>query len=151
MPLLLTMQASSYCELRMLDQAEDFLAEADALREADPESFDRDAVFGLAMVHGNTAPAAGDLRAAYDHYRSALDEAVEAVSLPRQFTALTQLAATCKLLGDFEAALVHQEERYRVHEDHLQRRCRPPDQDAADRPRHRGGTSAGRDPPTPHR
>ncbi len=114
-PLLLTMLASVYVELGMFDEADHYLDEAGSLLEATAET-DKDAAFGLAMVRGKTAIARVDLTAAADHYRKALDVAVESVSMPRQLSALTALADTCKLLGRFEEALSYHEERFRVHE-----------------------------------
>ncbi len=115
-PLLLTMLASVYVELRMLDEADDCLDEADRLLNDTTTEPDKDAAFGLAMIRGKASIARGDLSAGADHYRKAVDVAVESVSMPRQLSALTALADSCKTLGRFEEALAYQEERFRVHE-----------------------------------
>ncbi|MEZ5224463.1 MAG: tetratricopeptide repeat protein [Ilumatobacteraceae bacterium] len=113
-PLLLTSLASSYCELRMLDDASRLLDEAEQTLGATAE-IDRDAVFFLASVGGKVATARGDLADAVTAYERALDCARESASLPRQLQAITELAETCKQLGDYERALQHQEERFRIH------------------------------------
>ncbi|MCX6520694.1 MAG: tetratricopeptide repeat protein [Actinobacteria bacterium] len=115
-PLMLTLLASSYCELQMIDQSDEYLTEAEELLEETSAEIDRDALFGLAMVRGKVAMARGDIGAAADHYRRALEIAKSGADIVRELKALTQLAATCKQLGDFEAALGYQEERFRVHE-----------------------------------
>jgi putative two-component system response regulator len=102
--------------MRMLDEAAVYLDEAERLISNNDVEYDTDALFAVAMVQGKAAIAGSDRRQAQDHYRRALDVAREAVSLPRQLTALAELATTCKELGDFEAALGYQEERFRVHE-----------------------------------
>ncbi len=115
-PLLLTKLATVYIDLRMLDDADQYLDEAGRLLADTTAEIDKDAMFGLAMVRGKAAIARVDLAAAADHYRKALQVAEEAVAKPRQLTALTSLADTCKQLGRFEEALGYQEERFRVHE-----------------------------------
>ncbi len=115
-PLLLTMLASVYVELRMLDEADDYLDEADRLLNDTTAEADKDAAFGLAMIRGKASIARGALSAGADHYRKAVEVAVESVSMPRQLSALTALADSCKTLGRFEEALTYQEERFRVHE-----------------------------------
>jgi putative two-component system response regulator len=115
-PLLLTMLGSLYCELRMLDEADAYLAEAGALLADTTAEIDKDAVFGLSMALGKVAIARMDHAAAADHYRRALDNAKEEASLTRQLGALTELASTCKELGRFELALDYQEQRFRTHE-----------------------------------
>ena len=117
MPLLLTQLASSYCELQMIDQADGYLDEAAALLAEGAAEVERSsALFGLSMVSGKVALARDDVRAAADHYRRALETAERGGDIVSKLNALTQLAATCKRLGDFEAALGYQEERFRVHE-----------------------------------
>ncbi len=115
-PQLLTLLASSYCELRMIEQAEEYIDEAAALLDDTSAEIERTALFGLSMVRGKVALARDDIRAAADHYRHALATAEAGGDIVSKLNALTQLAATCKRLGEFEAALAYQEERFRVHE-----------------------------------
>lgn len=115
-PQLLTQLASSYCELHMIEQADDYIEEAAALLAETNAEIERNALFGLSMVRGKVALARDDIRAAADHYRQALETAEAGGDIVSKLNALTQLAATCKRLGDFESALAYQEERFRVHE-----------------------------------
>lgn len=115
-PHLLTLLASSYCELHMIEQAEEYIAEAAALLSPTNAEIERNALFGLSMVCGKVALARDDIRAAADHYRQALETAEAGGDIVSKLNALTQLAATCKRLGEFESALAYQEERFRVHE-----------------------------------
>ncbi len=114
-PLMLTTLASSYCELNMLDEADRLLDEAEQTPGVLDQT-DRKSMLFIANVRGKVRDARGDLPAAVAAYTRALELAREAESLPRQLEALTQLADTCKRLRDFEQALAHQEERFRIHE-----------------------------------
>ncbi len=115
-PQLLTQLASSYCELQMIEQADDYIDEAATLLAETSGEVERGALFSLAMVRGKVALAREDIAAAADHYRQALETAEASGDIVSKLNALTQLAATCKRLGDFESALAYQEERFRVHE-----------------------------------
>jgi putative two-component system response regulator len=115
-PRLLTQLASSYCELQMIDQADDYIDEAAALLAETSGEVEHGALFGLAMVRGKVALARQDIAAAADHYRQALETAEASSDIVSKLNVLTQLASTCKRLGDFEAALGYQEERFRAHQ-----------------------------------
>lgn len=111
-PLLLTSLADSYGELHMLDEADRLLDEASEL----VAEGDLDTEFFLGTVRGKVATSRGDLTSALAAYGRSLECALATESLPNQLQAITDLATTCKRLGDFEQALAYQEERFRIHE-----------------------------------
>ena len=116
-PDLLALLASSYCELRMLDEADGCIDEAEQILLDKTTDIDRSRTsYTLAVARGKASVVRGDLERAVTYYEQALKTAKDSNALPRLLSAYTELASICKRLGRFEEALAHQEERFRTHE-----------------------------------
>ncbi len=116
-PDLLALLASSYCELRMLGEADGCIDEAEQILLDKTTDIDRSQTsYTLAVARGKASVVRGDLERAVTHYERALAIAKESNALPRLLSSYTELATICKRLGRFEEALAYQEERFRTHE-----------------------------------
>ncbi len=114
-PEILARLGSCYCALGANDRAGECLDEAASILVATTGTHGPTG-FRLLMARGKLAVDSNDLELAASHYLAALDVA-HGMSRPEmELRAHTDLAAVYKRLGDFEAALRHQEARFTQHE-----------------------------------
>lgn len=117
-PYVLAQLGLSYCALDLLDRAAECLDEADevvAERSEGGIARSSDAL-AVAMARGRLDVVSGTLDRAIEDYRSALSMATLTSNTQGQLQAHAELASVFKQLGNFEEALAHQEERFKIHE-----------------------------------
>jgi putative two-component system response regulator len=103
--------ANSYAALGSVDRAVDCLVEADAIM-AGRSDLGASSRFAVAMAHGKVAEISGESVRAVASYQEALSIAAANAMGEGELHAHTALAKAFKVIGDFERALYHQEQRF---------------------------------------